>query len=159
MYWISQLRQYLVMLVFALWLGGFTFYSVVVVHAGHKVLHSKVRQGFITQIVTNKLNTLGAVTLGLLLWQMLALRQRVASKVFRLTAWISWSVYGAGLAAQVWLHPHMDALLDPATRSVTDDVVFYGWHRWYLIFATVQWVAALVHLSLLIEWPKRRTAL
>ncbi len=44
-----------------------------------------------------------------------------------------------------WLHPHLDALLDPVNRSVVDDNKFYALHRWYLIVATVQWLAALVH--------------
>ena len=130
---------------FAVWLGGFTFYALVVVPTGHHVLRSKVRQGFITQEVTNKLNWLGAVTLALLLWQMLAARREsVSPRCFRVTAW-SWAVLAVTLATLFWLHPHLDALLDPVNRSVVDDDKFYALHRWYLIVATGQWLAALVH--------------
>src|ERR1700676_581956 len=63
----SALRRWLAISLLAVWWGGFTFYSVVVVHTGHRVLRSKVRQGFITQQVTRQLNVLGIVTLAPLL--------------------------------------------------------------------------------------------
>ena len=43
--------------------------------------------------------------------------------------------------------------LVPASRSLTDDDRFYVWHRWYLISATVQWLAGMVHLVTLIGKP------
>ena len=142
---LAAVRRVAAILLLALWWGGFTFYALVVVPTGHHVLRSKVRQGFITQEVTNKLNWLGAVTLALLLWQMLAARREgVSPRCFQVTAW-SWSVLAVTLAALFWLHPHLDALLDPVNRSVVDDDRFYALHRWYLIVATVQWLAALVH--------------
>lgn len=142
---LAAVRRVAAILLLALWWGGFTFYALVVVPTGHHVLRSKVRQGFITQEVTNKLNWLGAVTLALLLWQMLAARREgVSPRCFRATAW-SWAVLAVTLAALFWLHPHLDALLDPVNRSVVDDDKFYALHRWYLIVATGQWLAALVH--------------
>lgn len=145
----SAIRHYVVTFMFAIWLGGFTFYALVVVPTGHQVLHSKVRQGFITQSVTNKLNVLGAVTLGLLLWQMLAARKESGTRGGRRIAWISWIMLAATLAALFWIHPHLDSMLDAASRSVTNDDRFYKWHRWYLIAATVQWLAGVVHLACL----------
>ena len=142
---LAAVRRVAAILLLALWWGGFTFYALVVVPTGHHVLRSKVRQGFITQEVTNKLNWLGAVTLALLLWQMLAARREgVSPRCFQVTAW-SWALLAATLAALFWLHPHLDALLDPVNRSVVDDDRFYALHRWYLIVATGQWLAALVH--------------
>ena len=69
---IAKTRRLFAILLLAVWWGGFTFYALVVVPTGHQVLRSKVRQGFITQQVTNQLNVLGAVTLALLLWQWVA---------------------------------------------------------------------------------------
>ncbi|MBI3408745.1 MAG: hypothetical protein HY040_10350 [Planctomycetes bacterium] len=142
--------HYLVTLVFAVWLGGFTFYALVVVPTGHQVLKSKMRQGFITQQVTNQLNVLGVAALSLLLWQMLAVRQRAGSRGGSRTAWLSWTVLALTLAALFWIHPRLDTMLDPVSRSVADDDRFYEWHRWYLVVATMQWMAAVVHLATLI---------
>ena len=46
------IRQFLVMSAVALWLGGFTFYALVVVPTGTDVLGGSVEQGFVTQAVT-----------------------------------------------------------------------------------------------------------
>lgn len=144
----SSLRRYVVIFLFAVWFGGFTFYSVVVVPTGHRVLRNKVRQGFITQQVTNKLNALGVVTLVALAWQVVAVRRAKSRRWFRVAA-ISWTALAVTLAALLWLHPQMDALLDPVARSVADDDKFYALHRWYLIVATVQWLAMMVHAGAL----------
>ena len=146
---LAHARHVLAILLLAVWWGGFTFYALVVVPTGHRVLHSKVRQGFITQQVTNKLNVLGGVTLAVLLWQTMANRRQHASPARRRVAWISWAVLAFTLGVLVWMHPHLDAMLDPVARSVTDDNRFYEWHRWYLLVATAQWLAGLAHLTAL----------
>lgn len=134
---------------FTVWLGGFTFYSLVVVPTGHQVLRSKVRQGLISQQVTNKLNGLGAVTFALLLWDMAATRRDPRSRPQLRIAAISWTIMVATLATLVWLHPRLDAMLAPGSQSVTDIDGFYSIHRCYLIVAMVQWGAALVHFGVL----------
>ena len=150
-----MLRRFVVMLLFAVWFGGFTFYALVVVPTGHHVLRSKVRQGFITQQVTNKLNALGAVTLAALAWQVVAVRRAKSRRWLRI-ATISWAALAVTLALLVWLHPHLDSLLDPVARSVVDDDKFYALHRWYLIVATVQWLAGMIHAAtLLTESPSQ----
>jgi len=62
MSWLSRFRPWLAIVLLAVWWGGFTFYALVVVPTGHKVLKSKVHQGFITQQVTDRLNVLAAAT-------------------------------------------------------------------------------------------------
>ena len=52
------LRRFLVLIALFFWQGGFTFYAAVVVPVGQQVLHSHLRQGFVTQQVTNYLNLL-----------------------------------------------------------------------------------------------------
>ncbi len=143
------------MLLFTVWFGGFTFYALVVVPTGHHVLRSKVRQGFITQQVTNKLNVLGGVTLAALAWQVIAVRRAKSQRWFRV-ATISWAALAVTLVVLFWLHPHLDALLDLVARSVMDDDKFYSLHRWYLIVATVQWLAGMIHAAtLLTESPSQ----
>jgi hypothetical protein len=144
------------MLLFTVWFGGFTFYALVVVPTGHHVLRSKVRQGFITQQVTNKLNVLGGVTLAALAWQVIAVRRAKSQRWFRV-ATISWAALAVTLAVLFWLHPHLDALLDPVARSVVDDDKFYSLHRWYLIVATAQWLAAMVHAGALLTESSARS--
>lgn len=151
----ARLRFLSVVLLLAVWWGGFTFYALVVVPTGHHVLRSKVRQGFITQQVTNKLNALGAVTLAALAWQVVAVRRAKSRRWLRI-ATISWTALAVTLALLFWLHPHLDALLDPVARSVADDAKFYALHRWYLIVATVQWLAGMIHAAtLLTESPSQ----
>ena len=43
------LRRFLVLIALFFWQGGFTFYAAVVVPVGQQVLHSHLRQGFVTQ--------------------------------------------------------------------------------------------------------------
>lgn len=148
----ARLRFLSAVLLLAVWWGGFTFYALAVVPTGHQVLRSKVRQGFITQQVTNKLNALGAVTLAALAWQVIAVRRAKSRRWFRVAS-ISWAGMAVTLALLFWLHPHLDALLDPTARSVIDDEKFYALHRWYLIVATVQWLAGLIHAGTLLTEP------
>ena len=147
MNWITNARRLLAVLLLAVWWGGFTFYALAVVPTGHQVLRSKVRQGFITQQVTNKLNVLGAVTLALLFWQWLATRRETASPGWSRAAALSWAVLAVTLAALCWLHPRLDALLDAGQRAVLDDAKFYALHRIYLLVATIQWLGGVVHLA------------
>ena len=137
----------------AVWWGGFTFYALVVVPTGHKVLKSKVRQGFITQQVTNRLNVLAAAMVAMLLWQQTASTREAKPPARLRVAWLSWAAVVVTLVALLSMHTRLDALLDPASRSLTDDDRFYVWHRWYLISATVQWLAGMVHLVTLIGKP------
>ena len=147
--------RWLTLALSAMWWGGFTFYAVVVVPTGHQVLHSRVRQGFITQEVTNCLNLLGAVVVVLLLVRFICDRAHVPSLTRRYVIMFSWGITAVTLAILVWMHPHLDGYLDQASRSVIDDDLFYRWHRWYLIVASLQWLACAVHLTAILNWTKQ----
>src|SRR5215469_3439353 len=59
-----MLRRFAVLLMFALWMGGFTFYTLIVIPTGGKVLDGGERDvGFITQQVTIWLNWIGVAAL------------------------------------------------------------------------------------------------
>ena len=68
---IGPIRRFLFIAAVAFWLGGFTFYTSVVIPVGTHTLGS-VRQGFITQQVTGWLNVAGAFALPLVFWNMAA---------------------------------------------------------------------------------------
>ena len=150
------MRRYLVLLLFALWWGGFTFYSVVVVHTGHRVLKSKVRQGFITQKVTLQLNALGVVTLGGLAWELALARRRSGWKL----AVCSWVVMAVSLGVLYWLHGRMDGMLDPRSLSITDDAGFNSLHAVYLTISTIQWILMMYFGGWMLwewSWPRSET--
>ena len=65
-------RRFLVVLALGFWLGGFTFYAGVVIHAGHRVFGSARETGFLTQQVTTWLNFSGWLALAILFWNGLA---------------------------------------------------------------------------------------
>jgi hypothetical protein len=51
------------LITFAIWWGGFTFYAAIVVPVGSEILGSARTQGFITQVVTHWLNLAAALTI------------------------------------------------------------------------------------------------
>ncbi|MBI1916254.1 MAG: hypothetical protein HYS12_16215 [Planctomycetes bacterium] len=144
----ATVRRALVLAALMFWQGGFTFYAAVVVQVGHEVLSRRL-QGFVTRRVTNYLNAAGAVALPLLAWDAAA---RPASRR-RALRWLCWGGLAVALALLVWLHRHLDALLDPAAFAVLDPDAFYPAHRWYLHVSTVQWACALAYgLLALLDW-------
>ena len=147
---LESLRRVLAVLLLALWWGGFTFYASRVVSIGHQVLKSKVRQGFITERVTNELNWLGLVTLAFVGWEFFASRRFLR----RRAAWVAWTVALLATLVLFALHAQLAAMLDFTTRTIADDEHFYGQHRVYLIVASVQWLAGLGCLVSLLPCPR-----
>lgn len=142
------MRRNVAVLLLACWWGGFTFYALAVVPTGHAVLRSKVRQGFITEQVTTKLNWLGVAALAVAATE-LAVR-RGERRWFRLAV-ASWLAGALTLGGLFLLHHVLSGQLDFANRTVTDEEHFYGWHRAYLSIATVQWFAGLGLLLALVS--------
>lgn len=142
---LSTVRRFLYVAAVALWLGGFTFYGAVVIPIGMRVLGSHLRQGFITQQVTARLNWIALAALPLLFWNMAAVwpaRRRVTRACLAST-WAIMALIQVGLIA---LHPMLDRLLDPRARSILDEGRFDLLHRIYLAASTVQWAAGVVHV-------------
>ena len=140
----NAFRRFLTFVVFAFWMGGFTFYASVVIPTAHGVLGSHREVGFITQQVTHWLNFISLLTLALLTWNFFVERIRQPA--------LSWRLPGITLAlmfaAQIALfaeHPILDQMLDGKTQSIASHGQFYSWHRIYLLTAAVQWLAAMVH--------------
>ena len=134
---VTAIRRMLATMLLALWWGGFTFYAGRVVFIGHEVLRSKIRQGFITERVTNELNWLAAVTLALAAWELAAARKSIS-----LSRWpcMAWGVAVATTIVLFVLHAKLASQLDFPARQVAGDN-FYEWHRAYLWTASIQWLA------------------
>lgn len=147
MNYLAATRRMLTLLLLALWWGGFSFYTTAVVHVGTQVLHSAIKQGFITQQVTHYLNGLGALALVAGLWE---LRARRKTGQGRRGAEVAWLVAVLSLLGQVLVHFQMTALLDVPHRAVLDEVRFYQFHRLYLCLATMQWLGTTVLLVALL---------
>ncbi len=144
--------RYLLLTTFVIWWGGFTFYALAVVPSGHSVLKSRMRQGFITEQVTRKLNILGVLTLSFIAAELC--RKQRKKETFRIaTAWASWTGMAVTLVMLIWLHEKLGALLDFDRRTVLDDAQFYQMHRIYLLVASVQWLSGAVFLPVM--WNSR----
>lgn len=149
---LARIRHTLALATFALWWGGFTFYAVVVIPSAHKILHSHMRVGFITQQVTHWINLVAVLALVFLLWELLSAALLTPQR--RRWLWGAWLVMAAMQTALFILHPMLDRLLDFTAREIIDEPRFYFLHRVYLIVSTVEWLAAWVVLA---RWFGRNT--
>jgi hypothetical protein len=142
------LFRFVLLTSFMLWQGGFTFYGAVVIPAGHRVLGTHLEVGFITQDVTLWINVLGDISCALLLLNLLSFGHRQR----RLTQGLLGTLLVIAVAQIVLhlLHPAMDALLDSKDHELLQRPAFDRLHRIYLLTATLQWVAAMVQLWLVI---------
>lgn len=140
----TTLRRFLVVQAFAVWQGGFVFYSAVVVPVGTGVLGSAAVQGEITRPVTDWLNLLGGVWAAVFLWELLA--DADPSRPRRRLRWLGWAAAVGLLAALALMHLKLDSLFDEDGRR-TDVLAFRRWHIAYLWASTVHWL-----LGLLLAW-------
>jgi hypothetical protein len=139
-------RRYLVLIAWMFWQGGFTFYAGVVVPIGTQILGSAAAQGWITRRVSLFLNLAGAVAV-LMLGLDIATARDPSRRRFWLR-WLTWIMLAITLGALVWLHPQLDALLDPDLEKIMDRRGFRPLHKGYLWTSTVQWGAGLLALFL-----------
>ena len=141
----TLLRRFLVMMALLFWQGGFLFYASVVVPVAQQELDSHLRQGFVTRRVTNFLNLSGAIALGIVALELAAADRKRWRRWARAVLWLGMA---AALAALVWLHIHLDSMLDPDQRRILDRSEFYTSHRLYLWVSTIQWALGVVFLWL-----------
>lgn len=139
---VDRLRQYVSFLALAIWLGGLTFYSLIVVPTGAEVV-GRVEQGFVTSAVTVKLNWLGVATSSVLLWDLIRVRSRLQ--------WGTWLVLVVLQIVLILLHPCLDQLLDFGSHEVVDHSKFYAVHRMYLWLVAGQWLAGMCYAWLLAQ--------
>ena len=139
----TLLRRYLVLLTLAFWMGGFTFYTGVVIRVGNQVMGGERDVGFITQQVTNLLNWIGVLSLVILAWNAWLERRGIP----RLMLGLSWLAMAATQAGLFLNHAELDRMLDTDTHKIHNPLAtFFNWHRLYMTVATAQWLAALGYL-------------
>jgi len=147
---LTLVRRSLVLAIMMFWLGGFTFYTAVVIHVGRRVLGSHIEQGFVTARVTPFLNLACGAALIVFAWDAWATRGRGWRRAGQTLTWIG---IAATLGLLVWLHPRLDAYLDPQSFSIRAREEFYRVHWWYMQISTVQWACGLLYSFLTLwEW-------
>ena len=131
---------------FALYWGGLTFYTGIVVRIIHLVLNDPMDGGLITQKVTLVLQVLGACTLQLMLvndFSVARNSKRLGITLLGLTLILSFA-----LVYLFTVHSQLDQLIDTKEMLITDRVEFDAAHRRYNQTTTVQWLAAVAYLPL-----------
>ncbi|MCA8968187.1 MAG: hypothetical protein KDC95_00335 [Planctomycetes bacterium] len=128
---------------FAVWFGGLTFYALVVVPTGQRILGSHRAQGFVTRDVTSSWNLLGAVVIVLLWFDVISHRAKM-DRVRR--SIVILALLTLAQIALFVLHPWLDALLDASAGNVLDARRFYDRHRLYLWTTAAVWGLSVAHL-------------
>jgi hypothetical protein len=126
----------------AVWIGGFAFYSGVVIPALHDQFGDAFLVGMVTRRVTDTLNGIGVATL-VAGWFLVVTDRESAETPILASPGVRLGVSTVLLAVLIVLHRLMDRMLE--TGSLDH---FYSWHRAYLWASVLQW---LVNLSLLIR--------
>lgn len=142
--WYDAPSRFLIMIIFMVWFGGFTFYGAVVIPTAHHVLGTHLEVGFLTQRVTHWLNLGGGITILALAVNLWLLKRNGVSDLRPLM--VTWAMLILTLIGLLVLHQHLDQYLDEVEHVISKRTDFYAWHRIYLLFATIQWCAAIAHL-------------
>lgn len=139
------------LLVFALYWGGLTFYTGFAVRIVHDVLNDPMDGGLITQRVTSVLQILGVLTVLLMGWNcLLVFRQsrRLGYFLIGFAALVGFSLFGLFV-----IHGRLDAMINVETSSITDQIAFDADHRRYNQLTTIQWLASLLYLPItVVAW-------
>jgi hypothetical protein len=139
-----MVRRYLFVLMFAWWMGGLTFYSVIVIPTASHVLGKHRDVGFITQQVTFWLNLTGIIPLLVFFWNLVADR-KLALRWRRHLFVGTWLVMASTQAALFSSHAWLGGILDSSKHRILDADSFEFRHGLYETLVTIQWVAALAH--------------
>lgn len=143
----AMLRRLGYFLLMGAWMGGFTFYALIVIPTAGLVLGGEREVGFITQKVTFWLNLIGLACLGFFAWDMLCDWSSLTRPLRRWLA-TSWIVMSAMFPGLFMVHRLMDRLLESPGFKIHQISHFTDLHTVYLGFATVQWTAAVLHIGL-----------
>ena len=117
-------------LLLIIWWGAFTFYAGIVIPVGMKVLGSHTEMGFITQEITNYINVF---SLPIFLFSTYIFRAE--KRIFSL------SIFLVFLQIALFvLHHKLGYLLDCQLFIVKNKILFYSFHRIYLLVSTLIWL-------------------
>jgi hypothetical protein len=116
----------------AVWFGGFTFYSAIVIPELHEQLGG-LEAGAITGRVSNPLNAFGSAAVAAW-WIMAACERGLGPRWARWGRTLLLATTTAILIGLVALHPVLDARLESGSMEG-----FYPLHQIYLIASSAQW--------------------
>lgn len=131
---------------FALFWGGLTFYTGIVVRIMHDVLNDPMDGGFITQRVTNVLQVLGGLVAVLMVcnaWPALKICRRRGAALIVCAVVLALSLVGL-----YFVHAQLDAVISLEEGGVLDRDRFVIGHRRYNQLTTIEWIASLVYLPI-----------
>lgn len=138
---------------FALYWGGLTFYTGFVVRISHRILADPMDGGLITQQVTEVLQWLCLVAVLMMLGNALV--------VHRNTKRFGYALLGCGgtvaiaLAGLFIVHGQLDAVIDTRAVEILDRDAFDTGHRRYNQLTTIQWIASLAYLpTTIVAWRR-----
>lgn len=130
----------------ALWFGGFTIYTGVVVRiAGPMVGH--LQQGYVTQRVMLKLHLFAEIMLGLILIDIIV-GWMAAGKWFRILQCLTFLVMLISLLTVVITYQQLSLQLDATELLQPVYREFKPLHQRYQLFSTFLWVATIVYFGL-----------
>ncbi len=132
MSWRFVTLRFLALAALAVWLGGFTFYSAVVVPELHARIEGRVA-GTVTQHATDSLNVIGVGCVAIW-WLLVRFDQPSGRRWCARSRLITLTATTVLLLVLLVLHRLMDHRL--ATTGLSG---FYPYHRAYLIVSTAQW--------------------
>ena len=138
----------LLLLSFALFWGGLTFYTGFVVRIAHDVLDNPMDGGLITQRVTVLLQILGGITVLLMLWNAFQVSRK--HRRFGMALALCAIVLGVALVGLTIVHGQLDAVIDVNAYKIVDRDAFVIGHRRYNQLTTVEWISALLYLPITI---------
>ncbi len=138
--------RFLLLLTFALFWGGLTFYTACVVRIAHDVLDDPMVGGLITQRVTEWLQILGGVTATLMVWNAAYVTRK--SRRWGAALAVCTLVLGCALVGLVVVHGQLDAVIDVDVAAITDRDAFAAGHRRYNQLTTIEWLASLTYLAI-----------
>lgn len=141
MIWFSRT---LLLMTFAIFWGGLTFYTGFVVRISHSVLGDPFEGGLITQQVTSVLQWLAVAAIALMTINGVSVRKQLRKQgtiLLACTVILAFSVGGLFV-----VHRQLDAVINRSEGGVTDRAAFDVGHRHYNQLTTIEWLATLAYL-------------
>ncbi|MCS6865590.1 MAG: hypothetical protein RMJ56_12270 [Gemmataceae bacterium] len=136
-------RRFLMLQVLLVWQGGFVFYAAFVVPVGTQ-LWGAAAQGAVTARVTDALNGVGLIGVGLLALEVAYSRDPHPRRT--VCRWSAWSIVMVCQFVLLYLHQLLEAFMDDDRRVVIVQPPFYPVHRVYLWVSTILWLACCLWL-------------
>jgi hypothetical protein len=134
----NKIIFFLIVVLYAVWWGGFTFYAAIVVPQGMEILGDHVKMGLITQSVSNYLNGIGVIVLFISL--LICIIYKPAEKNYLQAIGWQWFALVLLQAALFYVHSLLSFMIYASGEDIKLQQGFYNMHRIYLLVSTVMWL-------------------